>query len=156
MYGRSFELLTLGNTNNRRQHERTYTGLLGSSASVYKYARALITWLTRGRNVTFTLLRFSVPYAISYPTTSDFQRYGGKNLAALAMQHDFGCAEGDISGQRGSSAIRKGNAESRFCGYGRTNQHTRERDFPLDCTAIIVFSPKHLRMYFSDQSEVEL
>ena len=148
MYGRFFELLALGNTNNRRQHERTNTGPLESLASVYK--------CSRGRNVTFTLLRFSVPYAISYPTTSDFQRYGGKHLAALEMRHDFGCAESDTAGQHGSSAIRKGNAESRFCGYGQTNQHTRERDFLLDCTAIIVFSPKHLRMCFPDQSEVEL
>ena len=144
MYGRFFELLALGNTNNRGQHERTNTGPLESSASMYKCARALITWLTRGRNITFTSLRFSVPYAISYPTTLGFQRYGGKTFAVLEMRHDFGCAESDIAGQRGSSAIRKGNAESRFCCYGRTNQHTRERDFLLDCTAMIVFSPKHL------------
>ena len=92
------------------------------------------------------------------PIRLDFERSGGKNVVMIGTRYDFGCAKNDVAGQRGSPAIYqyKGNAESWCCSYGWTNKHTREMNFLHDGTATFAFSPKLLRMYFSDQFVIEL
>ena len=156
MYGRFFGLPALGNTNDGQTRANEHGTLLEPSASVYRYLRALVRWLTHGRNITFALVRFSVHDAISYPTCSDFRQYGGINLVKFETRYNFGCAESDVTGQPGSSALQK---EMRTLGIAATAQRTNTLENEssyLNGTAILVFSPKHLRMHFYDQFEIQL
>ena len=86
MYGRFFGLHALGSMTGNK-HERTTTGPLGPSASVYRCGRALVTWLTHGRNVTFALVRFSIHYAIS-ALLQTFNGTAGKILIETRYDSD--------------------------------------------------------------------